>query len=147
MEEATVLAEGYKMVAQSLSLVDAAEHIPRIMDQESPEDNADFKDYNTNPRIESLVARQPDAEPLVNSMITLFKQVEDISEEKKSRPQSGLNSHSKTLRLGKSNLTMVPLSTLTVTWQAMTRKCLTQKEEQFSTLREPSKCSMTAIMR
>ena len=92
MQQAEALAEGYQKVAETISLADASEHIPQILDRQLPEDNANF--YNTNPRVEALVARQQNAEPLVQDMITMFKAIENIprgnQEPTPVRPQPSL---------------------------------------------------------
>ena len=81
MEQAKVLAEGYQKMADSLNLTDASEHTLQIMDRQSSASSSDFRAYNTNPRTGALAARQPDAEPLLNDMISFFKAIEDIPED------------------------------------------------------------------
>ena len=76
VQRAETLAEGYQKMAATLSLADASEHVPQIMDRQG--DNAPFRDFNTNPRMEALVPRQQAAEPMVQNLVDLYKSVEDI---------------------------------------------------------------------
>ena len=83
---AEALAEGYKDIARTLSLTEASgPQLPQLMDQDAPVDKHDFKDYNTNPRLEALTDRVQQADPLVEALVTLYKTVEEEPSRKRPR--------------------------------------------------------------
>ena len=74
VNQANVLCQELSKIADTLSLVTTSEPIPALMDQH---------DYSvdmaacTNPRINTLLKCRPNAEPMVQSMIDLYRSIEN----------------------------------------------------------------------